>query len=204
MRDKAELKKERQARMANARAAKAAKKRDESHAVVASIEDASSKDQKSLLSRIADLEAQLKASNQKRSVAEQAQLAEAQAQGSLMQRGISEVPTGRTVKLQRCTDYTVVGHKDDGREIRKPVFEQVPVPTFFYKIDLPPIGSNQDFDLKINGTPFYHGAVYEFDLDTLRTVKEHVFRLWQHEENIHGKDEHAAHRGKNRFLSQRV
>src|SRR5574340_690402 len=46
----------------------------------------------------------------------------AMSQGAFMQRDISEVPTGKTIKVQRAAGYKVVGHRDDGREIIKPVF----------------------------------------------------------------------------------
>lgn len=110
----------------------------------------------------------------------------AMSQGAFMQRDVSEVPTGKTIKVQRAAGYKVVGHRDDGREIIKPVFRTVTLPTYFYKIDMPPCGGT---DLKINGTPYYHGGVYELDLDTLRTVKEMVNRLWKHDSEIHGSDE---------------
>src|SRR5574340_942318 len=110
----------------------------------------------------------------------------AMSQGAFMQRDISEVPTGKTIKVQRAAGYKVVGHRDDGREIIKPVFRTVTIPTYYYKIDMPPCGGT---DLKLNGTPYYHGGVYELDLDTLRTVKEMVNRLWKHDAEIHGSDE---------------
>ena len=51
---------------------------------------------------------------------------------------------------------------------------------------LPPVGG---VDLKINDVSFYHGVVYELDIDTLRSVKEMVYRLWDHDRSIHGSDE---------------
>ena len=110
----------------------------------------------------------------------------AQAQGGVMQRQIEEVPTGRTIRVQKCVGYKMSGYRDDGREIVKPVMKWCSLPTYYYKVDMPPCGGN---DLKINGTPYYHGAVYEFDSDTLRTVKEMIFRLWKHDADIHGSDE---------------
>jgi hypothetical protein len=154
-----------------------------------------------LLARIADLEAQLKASDAARGEAEKIALAAAEAQGALMQRDIQEVPTGKTVKLSRCTGYKVVGHKDDGRDILKPIFERVAVPTYFYKIDIPPVGGT---DCKLNGTPYYHGAVYEFDVDTLRSVKDIVYRLWKHDADIHGSDENVYRKKRSPVISARM
>ena len=153
---------------------------------VASIADTKPDDVKKLLSEIADLKAQLKVSNAARGEAEAAALEAAQAQGTLLQSEVAEVPTGKKIKVQRAAGYKVVGHKDDGRDILRPVWKSVELPTFFYKIDLPPVGGT---DCKLNGVPYYHGTVYEFDEDTLRSVKEIVYRLWDHDRQIHGSDE---------------
>lgn len=153
---------------------------------VASVKAVSDDDRHEMRARIADLEAKLAASEAARSDSEKLALAAAEAQSGLMQRDIQEVPTGKTVQVQRLKHYKVVGHKDDGREILKPVMQTMSLPTFFYKIDMPPCGGT---DLKLNGNPFYHGAVYEMDIDTLRTVKDIVYRTWKHDSDIHGSDE---------------
>jgi hypothetical protein len=153
---------------------------------VASVKDASPADLKRLLAEIDGLKAQLASETEKRTEAEAAALSAAEAQGFLMQHDIEEVPTGKMVTIKKCTGYKVVGHKDDGRDILRPEFEDVKVPTYFYKIDLPPCGGT---DAKINGVPFYHGTVYEFDIDTLRTIKDIVYRCWKHDSEIHGTDE---------------
>lgn len=134
------------------------------------------------------LRQQLATSEEKRSEAEQNAIDLASAQGALLQSDVKEIPTGKQRKMQRCKGYKVVGHKDDGREILKPVFETVETPTFKYKIDIPPCGGE---GIKLNGQDYYHGAVYEFDIDTLRSVKEIVARVWEHDKNIHGSDENA-------------
>jgi len=146
-----------------------------------------------LQAEMADLRRALKVSEEKRSDAEKAALAAAEAQGSLMQREIQEVPTGKTVKVKRAVDpetgeptYKAVGYKDNGQPILKPVFHDFHLPTYFYKIDIPAVGG---MGLRIGEVDYYHGMVYELDVDTLRTVKEMVFRLWDHERNIHGNDE---------------
>jgi hypothetical protein len=164
----------------------------EAHAAVASVAGTSPKDVQALMDQIASLQRQLDVSEEKRTDAEKAALAAAQAQGALMQRDIQEVATGKTVKVKRAIDkdgrpaYKVVGYKDDGREILKPVWREIELPTYFYKVDMPPVGGT---DLKISGIPLYHGTVYELDVDTLRTVKDIVYRLWNHDREIHGSDE---------------
>jgi hypothetical protein len=90
------------------------------------------------------------------------------------------------VKVKRLLKYEVKGYKEDGREILKPEFQVVEIPSYFYKIDIPPVGGE---GLTVNGIMLQHGAVYEFDLDSLRSVKEMVARLWQHERNISGSNE---------------
>lgn len=158
----------------------------EQHIEVASTIGTSAKDMKKLLAEIATLKEQLDLSEQQRSAAEKAALAAAEAQGMLMQRDIQEVLTGKKVKVKRAVGYEVVSYKDDGREIIKPKWKEVLLPTYFYKIDMPPVGG---FDLKINEQSFFHGTVYEVDIDTLRTMKEIVARTWEHDRSIHGSDE---------------
>lgn len=159
---------------------------------VASIDDVTPDDAKRMLAEIAELRSQLAVEKEKRGEAEQAALEAAQAQGALLQSEVREVPTGKTVEVQRVKGYKTVGHRDDGRPIKQPIFETVLRPTFFYKIDMPPCGGTH---IGINGVAFYHGAVYEFDEDTLRTVKEMVYRTWDHDRSIHGSDENF-YRGK--------
>lgn len=178
----------------------------EQHAEVASLKHTAPEDVASLKAQIDDLQRQLGISEEARGSAEKAALAAAEAQGTLMQRQITEVPTGRKVKVRRALDengrpsYKVVGYKDDGREILKPVFREVELPTYFYKIDIPPVGG---MDMKINDVPLYHGAVYTFDQDTLRTVKEMVYRLWRHDADIHANDENFYRRAQSPTLSAR-
>lgn len=110
----------------------------------------------------------------------------AQALASLQQREIEEVPTGKTIKVPRCVKYKTAGYRDDGRPVREPVFEEVEVPTYFYRIDLPPSGGT---GIKINGEEFMHGQTYTFDLDLLRAIKDIVHRSWAHEQQIKGSNE---------------
>lgn len=173
---------------------------------VASIKDTRPEDVEKLLAQIADLKEKLNISEQARSDAEKAALAAAEAQGMLMQREIQEVATGKTVTVKRAIDekgnqkLKVVGYKDDGREILRPVFRDVKLPTYFYKIDMPPVGG---MAIMMNGNALYHGTVYELDIDTLRTVKEMVYRLWDHDRSIHGTDENFYRNPRQDKLSMR-
>ena len=160
----------------------------ESHAEVASIKSVAPDEKAKLLAEIADLKAKLGVSEEARSEQEKRALELAEQQAGVMQIAVQEVPTGKKVKVQRCKEYETVGYKDDGRPILKPVFHTVELPTFFYKIDLPPVGGD---GLKVNGLLLAHGAVMEFDLDTLRSVKDQVAKVWEHERNIHGTDENV-------------
>lgn len=99
-----------------------------------------------------------------------------------------EVPTGETVKVQRAYKYETVGYTDAGRPILKPVYKEVELPTFLYKINLPPVGGTA---ITLDGEAYYHGQTYTFDLDRLRTIKEIVHRIRDHEATIHGTDENA-------------
>lgn len=155
-----------------------------------------------ILARVKELEAQLAEALGQRDEAQQKLVEQAAAQGSLMQTDVEEIPTGKTVPLRMLDTsyvdesggarpgYKVVGYRDDagGRPILQPVFKTVQVPTFYYKIDMPPCGGEA---LKINGIAFYHGTVVEVDLHLLRSIKEIVYRCWDHDRQIHGTDENA-------------
>ena len=167
---------------------------------VASTKGVGSDREKALLDEIKALQAKLQVAEEKRTEAEENALKLAESQGMLMQREIHEVPTGKFVTVKRLDKMKVVGYKDDGREINKPVFKSVELPTFFYKIDLPPSGG---VDVKINEVPLYHGGVYELDIDTLRTVKDIVYRCWAHDASIHGNNENAYRRPQRPVLSGR-
>lgn len=177
----------------NPAAEPAAEKTD--HVSVASIAGTSEDDVAKLRAQVAELTEELGAA---RSESEKAALAAAEAQGSLLQRDIHEVPTGKTVEVSRCTGYKCVGYKDDGREILKPTWETVELPTFFYKIDMPPVGGVALFP---NGVPFYQGTVYEVDLHTLRSWKEMVYRLWAHDRVVFGSNENFYRRPREPVLS---
>ena len=99
-----------------------------------------------------------------------------------------EVPTGETVKVNRCVKYETAGYTDAGKAILKPVYKEVELPTFMYKINLPPVGGTA---ITLDGEQFFHGQTYTFDIDRLRTIKEIVHRIRDHEATIHGTDENA-------------
>lgn len=162
---------------------------------IASVKHVAPTDIELLQKQVADLTAKLEIETAARSAAEQKALEKAEEQaGSLMQSQIQEVPTGKQMEIARCIGYETVSYKDDGRPILKPKFERYKVPTFFYKIDLPPIGG---VGLNMNGQYLYHGTVYEMDVDTLRTVKDSVYKAWKHEADIHGSDENMYRRPSN-------
>lgn len=159
-----------------------------SHFEIASLTGVAPDDVKSLKSTIADLQEKLALATAKRSDEEIALLASMQGIANLAGERSREVVTGRTVKVKRASGYKVAGYKDDGREILRPIWKTVELPVFLYRIDLPPCGGS---DLKINGVPLYHNATVELDIDTLRTVKDLVYRCWNHDKEIHGSDENV-------------
>lgn len=173
----------------------------ESYAQIVSTKDVAPSDLVKLQAEVADLQRQLEGEREKRTAAESAALLAAEAQGTLQQNDIREIPTGRTRTVQRAKGYKVVGHKDSGVPIMAPVWHDIELPTYFYKIDLPPCGG---LDLKINGVALYHGSTQEIDIDTLRTVKDIVHRCWAHDKSIHGSDENAYRPKKNNVVSARA
>lgn len=168
---------------------------------VASVKHTSPDDFAKMQAENAALRAQLAQSEQARSEGEKVALEVAQAQGMLLQKSIEEVPTGKSVTVKRLDHYKVVGHKQDtGEDILRPIFKEVKLPTFYYKIDLPPCGG---IHMRINGKEFYHGTVYEFDIDTLCSVKEIVYRCWDHDAQIHRSDDSFYRpKGTQRAMSQ--
>lgn len=168
--------------------------------------DVRAEDVKAMLAQIEDLKKKLGIVEGERDAAEAAALAAAEAQGMLLQREIREVSTGKTVKVKRAFDkegnptYKCVGYKEDGREIMRPVMHEHELPTFFYKIDIPPVGG---IALVVNGIQLYHGGVYKLDLDSLRSTKEQVFRLWDHDRNIMGSNENAYRKPQDVHISMR-
>jgi len=175
----------------------------ETVAKVASISGTNGDDVKALLEQIADLKAKLAIADKERTASEQTalELAESQGNGLMQQTTIQEIPTGKKMKVQRLDHYETTGYKDDGRPILKAKWKTEEVPTFFYKIDLPPVGG---LGLTINGLPLYHGTVYEFDLDSLRMVKDLVHKSWKHDADIHGTDENVYRKPENRQISMKT
>jgi hypothetical protein len=142
---------------------------------VVSVDGVAPDDLTALKSQVRDLEAKLAAANASKPIS------------------TSGGATGRMGKVSRFKEWEVKSWKDNGDPVKVPVFETVKVPLYRYTIDLPPCGG---LECKINGTPFYHGMEVDVDLDTLRTLKELVYRCWQHDANIHGNKEEAFYRQK--------
>lgn len=92
-----------------------------------------------------------------------------------------EVATGQTVKVKKAMRPWEKNIED--QDVR-----EVELPTFLYKVDMPPVGG---VEIKLNGEPLYHGQTYTLDLDQLRLVKDIVHRIRDHEATIHGTDENA-------------
>ena len=121
--------------------------------------------------RIAELEEELRRSGAARLIAEdESARLSAQAQSSMFSTNVTE-------RFSRVAD--------DGSDV------------YWYRIDLAPCGGTE---VKINGTPYYHGSTYEFRTDTLRTVKEIVSRTWAHENNIMGNNENVYKVAQDRVL----
>lgn len=124
-----------------------------------------------LKARIARLEAALAHSDEHRAKAEEsASRLSAQAQSSMFTSNVTE-------RFSRKSET--------GKDI------------WWYRVDLAPCGG---VDMRINGIQYVHGETYEFDTDTLRSVKEIVARTWGHEANIHGENENAYKRAQDRVL----
>ena len=115
----------------------------------------------------------------------------AESQGMLAQDQVTEVPSKKMARIMVLDKYEIKGYKDDGREILKATFKPKMVPTYFYKVMLAPNGG---MDMKMNGVELFHGGVYEMDIDTLRSVKEIIYRGWKHEREFRGTDENFYRR----------
>jgi hypothetical protein len=188
---------EQRAKALATRQANKAKRDAKKAAKLVSVSGVSDEGMEALKAKVRDLEAKLSAANESRSEAEKSALLAAESQGFVPNSGAEEVPTGRTVKVKKFQEWKSHGYKDNGDEIVTPVFKQVAEPTYFYRINMAPCGGSK---LVINGTDYFHGATYEFDIDTLRAVKDIVFRTWSHDRDIHGSDENF-YRAKNKDIN---
>src|SRR5258708_30839279 len=92
-----------------------------------------------------------------------------------------EVPTGETVKVMKAK-------KPWAKNVDDQELHEVELPTFLYKIDMPPVRGVQ---ILLNGVSLQFGETYTVDLDQLRYLKDMIYRLRDHEANIHGSDENV-------------
>jgi hypothetical protein len=83
------------------------------------------------------------------------------------------------------------GTKTVSVEVKKGEFEDQEVDYWHYTLDLPPSAGQ---GITINSMPAYHGQVITVDTNTLRTVKEMVYRAWYHEQSIFGQANDNAFR----------
>lgn len=167
---------------------------------IVDVSDVSGDEVEKLRAENADLIRRLAEADAARGSEQQSALDMVRAQGLGMDAPTQERPTGRTMPMEKCVGYKRIGW-EHGRPIREPIFEVVDEPTYYYKVIMAPCGG---IDLKINGNPLMHGAVYELDIDTLRTVKDIVFRTWAHDKAVFGDDKENAYRQKqNPTLSAR-
>ena len=160
-------------------------------------------DQESLQDKLARLEAELAIEKSARASAEDSaarQLAQVQS-NALQMSAIREVDAG-TIEREvigpdgepKTTRVAVLEPDGSQRldEHNRKMWESVPitetVPVYWYKIEIPP---SAGLFISVNGQQLYHGETYKFTLDNLRTVKEMVFRAWQHEANVSGSNENA-------------
>jgi hypothetical protein len=65
-------------------------------------------------------------------------------------------------------------------------WEKVKVPTYLFRIDMPPCGGTQ---IMLDGESFQHGQTYEVTPGQLKTFKEIIWRLKAHDAEVHGNDE---------------
>jgi len=141
-----------------------------------------------LQSQIAALQAQLLQEQEARSVAESNELATAEA--GMYVGNSDEQPTGKTVKIKKCTNPWETDE-------RKQKFVEVDVPTYFYQIQLP---TGAGISLTTNGQDYFHNETYTVDLYTLTDLKSRIARCWDHEKSIHGDNENAYRRPTNRHF----
>jgi len=179
-------------RWAEKRAAKAAKEQAKAAAAVGIDPlptDEPTEREKFLLEQIEQHKKELGIVQAKLTASEQAIINASDAQWGT---NIEEIPTGKTKMIIKCVGYKRTGF-ENGRVTREPIFEEVEVPTYRYKIDMAPCGG---IDLKINDVAYYHGQTIEVDIDTLRTIKDTVYKTWAHDASVHGNKDENAYRPK--------
>jgi hypothetical protein len=157
-----------------------------------------------LLAQVEALKAELGVKDVELADASKRALAAAEAQAGFQQSGIQAVPSGRKVTAMRLDPehpYETKGYKEDGRPILKPNFVKTKVDTWFLKIDIPPMAG---WDMKINGMPIVHGATYEVDLGVLQYLNDMIYKAWQHEAVINGKNENVFRKPQEKRIGSRA
>lgn len=146
-----------------------------------------------LRAKVAELEGKL--------AAERTANEESAIRNAFISQSQSEHPTGKKVKEVRLKKMKVVGYTSDGRPMLEPEWQEVEVPTFAYKIDMPAIGG---VSIRVNGQDFYHGQVYEFTENELRGIKDTEYRLRAHEASLNGSNENIFRKPSNAVFSGKV
>ena len=127
-----------------------------------------------LLKQIQDLQAQLAATTSALQQSEQAQ--------ADILRQLSSIPIAQEVHAGKAKK-TVVDAKGSESEVEVDIYAMT--------INLP---ASAGMFIRINDFPLYNGQTYKLEMDTVRSVKEAMYRAWWHENNVAGDEREVAYR----------